>query len=93
MKFKKQIKLKNEKNFSCSIGFQPDWSAFWTLEKAVKELKGFKFKGEGWYITKTDSILVSGYTEDGFCFYVWNDPNARERLLQAAAMPIVHNEK
>ena len=41
-----------------AVEFVPDWQRVWTAAKAEKELKNFKFKGPGWYITKTDTLLV-----------------------------------
>ncbi len=43
-----------------------DWDAIWTAKGAEEELKGFKFKGLGWYITKDnsghfDTMLVLPY--------------------------------
>ncbi len=36
----------------------PDWSNVWTAEEAEKELKGFEFKGPGWYVDPDESLLV-----------------------------------
>lgn len=47
--------------------FTPDWSAVWTLEEVQWELdihnssSGFKFSGPGWYLSKTDVMLVIPY--------------------------------
>ena len=40
------------------VDFIPDWLRVWTAARAEKELKDFKFKGTGWYVTKTDTLLV-----------------------------------
>lgn len=42
----------------CSLNFLPDWTHVWTAEEAEEQLSGFKFSGPGWYLTKSDSILV-----------------------------------
>jgi len=46
------------------FGFIPDWSMIGSAEYAEKELQGFKFRGPGWYINKTDTLLVLPYAAD-----------------------------
>lgn len=38
--------------------FEPDWARCWTASEAEHELANFKFSGPGWYVTKTDTLLV-----------------------------------
>ncbi len=38
--------------------FEPDWARCWTASEAEHELTNFKFLGPGWYLTKTDTMLV-----------------------------------
>ena len=38
--------------------FLPDYTLLYTSHEAEHELKGFKFTGPGWYVTKTDTLLV-----------------------------------
>jgi hypothetical protein len=76
--------------------FMPDRSAVWTAEKAESELKDFKFNGTGWYIGKTDTMLVlpCGNSEKGekegekevyrFCVYNGRNPvNAFTWVIRA----------
>lgn len=63
----------------------PDWIAFHTPEEAEAALEGFKFKGTGWYETKTDTLLVLDIVEVGkhagrHEFLCWNYPDARREL-------------
>lgn len=41
-----------------AFAINADWFTRMTAEKAEKRLVSFKFKGPGWYLTKTDSRLV-----------------------------------
>lgn len=45
------------------VDFSPDWSYRWTAAEAECELKDFKFLGPGWYVTKTDVLLVASIDE------------------------------
>jgi hypothetical protein len=38
--------------------FEPDYAKCYTASEAEHELTNFKFIGPGWYITKTDTLLV-----------------------------------
>ena len=38
--------------------FEPDYAKCYTASEAEHELTNFKFSGPGWYITKTDTLLV-----------------------------------
>ena len=64
-----------EKGVSSLINmvFNPDWTSEFTPEDAERELKGFKFKGPGWYLTNIDTLLVVPAKFKGaYLFYVWN---------------------
>ena len=52
----------------------PDWEQDYTPEAAEDDIKGFKFKGTGWYLTKTDSMLVLSGTgvKNTYRFFCWN---------------------
>ena len=45
------------------VDFFPDWSHNWTVAEAERELRDFKFIGPGWYVTKTDVLLVAPLDE------------------------------
>ena len=61
-------------------GFKPDWTSYLTPEAAEADLSGFKWKGTGWYVTKSadgrtfDTLLVTpAFRGDNvFAFHVWN---------------------
>lgn len=67
----------------------PDWSTIWTAPESEAQLEGFTFKGPGWYLTETDSMLVKpdssrpilqNWTSkrlpgEHFHFLVWNNSN------------------
>lgn len=36
----------------------PDWMHFWTAAEANEQLLDFRFTGPGWYIGKTEAMLV-----------------------------------
>ena len=38
--------------------FEPGYAKCYTASEAEHELTNFKFSGPGWYITKTDTMLV-----------------------------------
>jgi glutamine cyclotransferase len=75
----------------------PDWyETFPSVNSIEKYLDGFKFKGEGWYITKTDTVLVEKIsTTNHFRAYVWNNPKAidfiKRSFNEKMQLP-VHNE-
>lgn len=68
----------------------PDWYKRWTAAKAEEELVGFRFRGEGTYITATDVILVvpCGYThpEESAKYYYFNVYNDLEILNTLATL-------
>lgn len=71
-----------------------------------KDLTGFKYKGPGWYLNDTDSLLVQEFPCEkinalgtvGKFYYVicWNTPDGRELFCneyqRLINMPIVHKE-
>lgn len=75
-----------------TLGFPtPNWKQTWTTEVAERELKGFKFTGTGWYLTKTDAMLVVPSDREGgearlYEFCVW-DADPREALKVIGAGP------
>lgn len=73
----------------------PDWTCVWSATQANQELVGLKFERPGWYITKTDSILVlpldrppdqlfvKQYTlTERFRFHVWSNIEIKGLLEQ-----------
>lgn len=69
-----------------TLNFSPDWQNFWSKEEIEKELAPTKFLGEGWYMTKTDTLLVAhigkrktkedvSADEDLFIVSCWNRPS------------------
>lgn len=68
------------------IQFTPDWIEHWTPLLAEQNLQsiGFKFEGEGWYLSSTYTMLVvasliiksdnKNASLEMYDFYVWSNP-------------------
>lgn len=66
----------------------PDWRELWTPQAAEQELEGFQWRGPGWYITDTDSMLVIPSPLHGeYWFWVYNGRNPHEGMMQAVRSP------
>ncbi len=87
----------------CALdSFQPDWQELWTPAQAEAELRGFKFKGPGWYLSGDDTVLViqpnaPAYLGFGFWssdvgvkfwFFVYNHRNPRSAFNQICQAPV-----
>lgn len=71
-----------------------DWKKGYKDGKALeKDLKGFKYRGPGWYEGKTDTVhvrkielsdedLVGGNYKISLWVTVWNFPNARKLIAE-----------
>jgi ribosomal protein L7/L12 len=59
-----------------SQAIRPDWSEVWTARNAEEQLQGFAFKGPGWYLSSTDTLLVTpcGAVEEGSTPWQWKWP-------------------
>jgi len=75
--------------------FSPDRSEYMGLREFKWEYVDttgfeFKFTGCGWYITKTDSVLIlPGHDgDDKFLFYFWNNTDVIESFKQVYQAPI-----
>lgn len=91
---------------SLGLDFRPDWTQSWTAAAAEEQLRGFKFKGPGWYLEGNDAILVvpwerppgEGFThkpeqrDEMFQFCVWNgrDKESMVKHLTSLFALIVH---
>lgn len=86
--------------------FISDWSKIYTAKAAEKDLKGFKFKGPGWYMTATDTILVVAHQrteklfhpteqlkDEEYTFYCWNDDQAVSRICALIQSPTRVDER
>ncbi len=52
-----------------------------TPEQLEQELTGFKFRGEGWYVSETDVTLIIETNKVGMYWcIVWNGVDPREEL-------------
>jgi hypothetical protein len=76
--------------------YSPDWQkSYSSIEEAEKDLPNFKYIKDGWYITKTDTILAVQYQtfgeENNLYISVWNSPNAREQILNTINMTVHSN--
>lgn len=67
---------------------QPDWSEGYANAKAFTKDLGQEFKGPGWYLTPTDTMLLR-VTDEYIYVNVWNNPNARKEIFETLALPIV----
>lgn len=79
------------------IGF--DWKQLYgSVKAAEKDLTGFTFKGEGWYETANDTLLVRTFKTAGTKFArgrkpsgpglditVWNRPDGRQHVIEEFA--------
>ena len=68
----------------------PDWTSVWTPDQAEKELENFKWQGAGWYINKSDTLLVTPFGDDGhfFKFNVYNGRNPAEDFNWVVNAPV-----
>ena len=69
----------------------PDWSERWTIKEDIKQFPNFVFKGVGWYINKTDTILVQETLIENqkmYYFHVWNSVNVLEVMKTVTALPV-----
>jgi glutamine cyclotransferase len=77
--------------------FRPDWTQTWNIKEAERELKGFKFNGIGWYLTKDDTLLIiPAFSQDDidyFEFLVYNNRNPIKAFNQIANAPTRLNER
>lgn len=64
----------------------PDWTKRFSKEQIKNIL--LEFNGEGWYYTKTDSLLVLNDKEDMYWCYCWNSTGIREMMKQVHDLPI-----
>jgi hypothetical protein len=84
-------------------GVVPDWKELWTVEEALKELTGFKLNPDfktarggftGWYLTKTDTLLILPSIEPNkFWFLVYNGRNPGQHFASIAAAPVRQDER
>ncbi len=77
-----------------------DFSEQWTVEQAEEELDNdrFKFNGEGWYLTATDSLFVvkcdKPYGEQRYNFYFFlGNPNAGQLFGDIANAPVKSDKR
>lgn len=87
------------------IQLTPDWSKLMTGSEAEVELKDFKFLGPGWYVTKTDTMLVSPDEETRkpwvqtwpadmkFRFHCWNNTDVGDYFNAAINAPTRVDER
>lgn len=60
------------------VSVTPDWERLGTAAALEEEFKPFKFNGPGWYMSKTDTVLIlpagTEYTthERAYRFMCWN---------------------
>jgi hypothetical protein len=86
--------------------FKPDWEETWTAAEAEHELDGFKFDGPGWYLTKTDAMLVvpcgrlaanqwhqKGTEKESFRFYIYNGRHPGDAFNAIANAPVRLDEE
>lgn len=94
--------LYDEDNKAKWFNLEPDWMNLWTAPQAEQQLKDFKFTGPGWYLTKTDSMLVipdssrpilqswaaKRLSGEYFKFLVWNKANPCAAFNNVANAPV-----
>lgn len=67
----------------------PDWvNHYKTPEVIEADLNKFKYKGEGWYLTKTDTLLITQSAMGQIFVQTWNYPSARREIAACLAMNI-----
>lgn len=83
-----------------AANFYPDWRKIYTINELKFDLN-VEFKGPGWYITKTDSMLIipvdhnykANPIYDMYWVYVWNHLEALNAFKWIASAPIVEDSK
>jgi hypothetical protein len=73
------------------IKFSPDWQDWFSSVSAVQENLAVIYIGVGWYLTATDTILITTYTtEDGLVYHVrvWNHKATRHPMLDMAQVAL-----
>lgn len=73
--------------------FQSDWTKTYQDYKALeKDLyrknNPFKYDGQGWYLTETDTLFCLVHDDERITVYCWNIPNAQTQLLMLIASPV-----
>lgn len=72
----------------------PDWRELWTPQAAEQELEGFQWRGPGWYLTDTDSLLVIPSPLHGeYWFWVYNGRNPFDGINQMSRCPTRVDER
>jgi len=68
----------------------PDWTKNYKTSKAIESdlAPKFKYKGEGWYLTKDDTLFVTQHGVENFYVQVWNYPTARREIAVCLAKSI-----
>lgn len=62
-----------------------DWKQIYESPRAIeKDLGGFKFKGVGWYETKTDTLLVRALGQR-LIVTCWNQPDGLQQMIEELA--------
>lgn len=84
------------------INIEPDWSQLWTAPESEHQLADFTFLGPGWYLTKTDTMLVVPDSNrpifenwnskrlpgEYFRFMIWNASNPVQAFNNIANAPV-----
>lgn len=61
----------------------PEWTEIWRVPEIEHNLK-IEFRGPGWYISDSDSVLISELSDDEFLVMNFFSPHARKHLLDVA---------
>lgn len=68
--------------------FIPDWTEVCEPNQFESEISGFKFNGPGWYLTKTDTVLVVPSNDHNYLFCVWNSGDTGHAFNQIVNAPV-----
>lgn len=59
-----------------------DWKQIYSdIQDLEKDLRGFKYKGDGWYIEETDTLYIETTSRGSVIAYCWNNPNGFETTI------------
>jgi hypothetical protein len=74
--------------------FGYDWKqVYYSAKTAERDLNGFKFQGNGWYVCKNNTFHVERNEESQMLtVYAWNTPNGKkmfdEEVARIQAQPV-----
>jgi hypothetical protein len=80
---------------TASINIEANSRELWTPKEAERQLNGFKFIKPGWYLTKTDSILVVPccFNLTHYWFWIYHKRNPIQYFREIADASVQVDER